>query len=179
VEAIEKKSLTLREIRNARFPINLHRRLRVASIEAMVLAMRLRVFPNKEVYLTPTLRRFEREYANPMRSVAGLITGSMRSPEERLAEGDVGVLAYSVSGRFRLYDGSGAPTTGPATSSRSRAGSTAFTPDRVILDCITTANSLTRQSSTNRGDHSANRKLRVKTPLHLLFDCTVGDYDLR
>jgi hypothetical protein len=65
-------------------------------------------FAINQVFLAPSLQRFEREYGDTMRSAADFIASRTRSPKETvLAEVDVGLLAYTANGRFRIYDGGG------------------------------------------------------------------------
>jgi hypothetical protein len=80
---------------------------RSVAIAAMATALQCATsLVINQVYLAPTLQRFEREYGDTMRYAADFIASRTQSPEETvLAEVDVGVLAYAANGRFRIYDG--------------------------------------------------------------------------
>ena len=61
-----------------------------------------------QIYLAPTVARFEEEYGATMRAAAEFIaTQTSFSNEGVLVEADVGVLAYAANGRFLIYDGGG------------------------------------------------------------------------
>jgi hypothetical protein len=76
-----------------------------AAIAALQSATSLAI---NQIYLAPTLQRFESEYGETMHSAANFIASRVQSHEETvLAVVDVGVLAYAADGRFRIYDGGG------------------------------------------------------------------------
>jgi hypothetical protein len=93
-------------LRDSASYIGYKRLLAIAStVAALQFATSLAI---NQIFLAPTLQRFESEYADTVRSAANYLAGRIRSPQETvLAEVDVGVLAYAANGRFRIYDGGG------------------------------------------------------------------------
>jgi hypothetical protein len=84
-----------------------HNRLSAIAFTIIVLQCGTSLAIN-QIYLAPTLQRFENEYADTVRSGANYLAGRIHSPEQTvLAVVDVGGLAYAANGRFRIYDGGG------------------------------------------------------------------------